>query len=378
MTIRAAEEAVRDLLSESDVVVGGHRPWDVRVSEPAFFERALQGGASAVAAAYVDGWWDCDRLDQLFTRLYRAGTVSAGGPPRGLRAKLAALRLKWRASGGAPPPDDAPDDELVRAMLGGRLAHHSGYWAGASTLDEAQEAALELVCLKLDLRPGMTVLELGCGWGAFARYAAERHGVGVLGVEPDAARAEAARAAAGKLPVEIVSVPFASAHGRFDRVVALGSLERLPEPQHRPFVDAAARCLKDDGVALLDAVVREGGDPWPGPWRGGVAPTMTGLTSALESSFVAEDFHNLGPHGDPTMLAWHANLERAWPALGPGRGERPRRAANYRLLAAAGAFRARRRQIVQAVLTKAGRKQPHCRADVSPLLGLRNIVRRPI
>ena len=90
-------------------------------------------------------------------------------------------------------------------MLDPGMNYTSGYWAHASTLAEAQQAKLDLICRKLELRPGMRVLDIGCGWGNFARYAAERYGVRVVGVTVSEEQLSHARIACAGLPVEKIS-----------------------------------------------------------------------------------------------------------------------------------------------------------------------------
>jgi cyclopropane-fatty-acyl-phospholipid synthase len=387
MTIQRAEEAVRELLSESDIIVGGHRPWDIRVSNPEFYARALEGGSLEVGESYMDGWWECDRLDQMFHRAYIADMHAR--LTRGLRGKLETLRVRFSHSRErddrvpqAPPTRDLLGNDLFQAMLGPRMAYTCAYWSDSATLDEAQEAQFELVCRKLELSPGMTILEHGCGWGAFAKYAAAKHGVGVLGVCASAEQAELGRQLCRGLPVELVVQDYKGIEGRFDRVMSLGIIERLSPRDYRAYMENAARCLKDDGIGFIHTAGRnatgQAGDPWLDKHirPGGGVPSLMELSAAMEGLFVMEDCHNIGPQFDPTLLAWHGNLEREWPALREKYGERLHRAMKYYLLSSAGSFRSRRGQVFQIVMTKAGRRQPHCRVDVGPWLELRHLIHK--
>src|SRR5688572_1278107 len=128
MTIRRAEDAVRELLSESDIVIGGHRPWDIRVLNPDFYERALEGGSLEVGESYVDGWWECDRLDQLFHRAFLADMHLRLA--KSVRGKLEAIRLRLTHHGdraviapALPRTHDLLGNDLFRAMLGSRMAY---------------------------------------------------------------------------------------------------------------------------------------------------------------------------------------------------------------------------------------------------------------
>ena len=370
MTIRRAEDAVRERLSESDIIIGGHRPWDIRVMNPAFYERALEGGSLEIGESYVDGWWECSRLDQLFYRVFLSDMHLALA--KSVRGKLEAIRLRLthHAERPAPPPPRTHDllgNDLFRAMLGSRMAYSCAYWSDTATLDEAQDAQFELVCRKLELEPGMTVLEHGCGWGAFAKYAAERHGAGVLAVSDSREQSDLGRELCRGLPVEIVVEDYRKIQGRFDRIVSLGLLERIGPNGFRAYMEHAARGLKNDGIALLHTAGRNVTDPRLDPWLArhiseiAAPPSLRQLAEAIEGLFVMEDCHNLGPQYDPTLLAWHVNLERNWPSLSGRYCERLRRVMKYYLLSSAGSFRSRRSQVFQIVMTKTGRRQPRCR-----------------
>ncbi|MCM2304160.1 MAG: cyclopropane fatty acyl phospholipid synthase [Elusimicrobia bacterium] len=373
MTSEQAESDMRALLSRAGIAVGGGRPWDIRVADPEFYRRALTGGGPALGESYADGWWEADRLDEVFHRLFRAGLHErlAPGPWPGLRA-LAGRFRDFRASlrsHGSAGARSGPGGDVFQAMLGARMSFTCAYWKGARNLDEAVEGGMELVCRKLELKRGMSVLDLGCGWGAFARYAAERHGVSVTGVDIDAERVKLGRELCKGLPVALRVQDHKEVRGRFDRVVSIGLMENVALGDYRASMAAAAQCLKADGIALIHAVGRNDGalrvDPWldRSLFPDGAAPTLARLAGAMEGHFVAEDVHNLGPHYDPTLLAWHDNLARRWPELRGRYGDRAYRTLKVSLLCAAGGFRARRSQLFQIVMTRPGRAQPPCRVE---------------
>jgi cyclopropane-fatty-acyl-phospholipid synthase len=370
---RRAEEAVRALLSRADILVGGHRPWDIRVLNPEFYSRALDGGSLAAGDAYVDGWWETGRLDQFFHRIFMSDLHERMAEDWRVRFDLLVARFSRRPDTvrGRPAAEARADagNDVFQAMLGKRMTYTCAYWDGARDLDEAEEAKLEMICRKLELRPGMTVLEYGCGWGAFAKYAAERYGVGVLGVNVSEEQVSLGRQLCRGLPVELLVKDYREIGGRFDRVVSLGVMERLSADNYRTFMENSARRLKDDGIALVHSVVRNETAQRRDPWLDralspdGAAPSLRQLTAAAEGLFVVEDCHNIGPQFDPTLLAWHENLSRGWRGLKEKYGERFYRGMKYRLLSSAGSFRSRRSQVFQLVLTKPGRVQPRCRVD---------------
>lgn len=373
MTNQRAEADMRALLARAGVAVGGGRPWDIRVENPEFYRRALMGGSLAVGESYVDGWWESDRLDELFHRIFKAGlyerfTLSPWSRAWMLAGRFLNFQTKVRSRRVAEVHYNLGND-LFQAMLGRRMSYTCAYWEDARTLDEAEDAKLELVCRKLELKRGMSVLDLGCGWGAFARYAAERHGVSVTGVNIAAEQVKLGRELCKGLPVALRVQDYREVRGRFDRVVSIGLMEHVGPKNYRAYMAAAAQCLKADGVALIHTIGQNAGayrcDPWfdRNIFPNGVTPALAGLARAMEGLFVVEDVHNIGPHYDPTLLAWHENLARRWPELRDKYGDRLYRTLKFYLLSSAGSFRARQSQLFQIVMTRPGRVQPRCRAE---------------
>ena len=252
------------------------------------------------------------------------------------------------------------DDALFRAMLGARIIYSCAYWERARTLDEAQEAKLDLVCRKLGLRSGHRVLDLGCGWGGFARYAAERYGATVVGVTIAGRQAALARQMCAGLPVEIRVQDYRQVLGRFDRVVSIGMLEHVGHKNHATFMQVVRRSLVDDGLALVQVIGNRVSTTMIEPWLDrhlfphAVLPSVAQLGVALERRFVLEDWHNLGAHYDQTLLAWHGNVERYFAASPARYDDRFRRLWRYYLLCCAGSFRARYTQLWQLVLSPRG------------------------
>jgi len=373
MRSQRPKAVIQQILSSAGVVINGDRPWDIRVSNDDFYARVLSGGAPAIGDSYVDGWWDSDRLDELVCRVFRAGAYKRF--ESGLRAKaLIALarilnRQTLRRSRRVADMHYNLGNDLFRAMLGRTMAYTCAYWKGARNLDEAQEAKLDLVCRKLELRPGMTVLEYGCGWGTFARFAAANYGVKVLGINIAEEQVKFGREVCRGLPVELRVQDYRQVEGSFDRVVSIGIMEHIGPKNHRGYMENAARRLKDDGIAFVHTIGRNESawriDPWfdRNIFPNGVIPSLRQLSGAMEGLFVMEDCHNIGPNYDPTLLAWHENLSRHWPQFRQAYGERFYRMMKYYLLSSAGAFRARELQLFQMVMTKPGRLQPDCRVE---------------
>lgn len=360
----SAQRYLQGLLNTADVRLNGQRPWDIRLLHPGVPERVLAQGSLGLGEAYMDGWWECDRLDQFFDRLLRARIDRHIHPWtlawHHLRARWLNLQTERRAWQVGREHYDLGND-FYAAMLDSRMTYTCGFWQRARTLDEAQEHKLDLVCRKLGLEPGMRVLDIGCGWGSFMKFAAERYHVQCVGVTISAEQAALGRERCAGLPVEFRLTDYRSLNQRFDRIVSLGMFEHVGQKNHDTYLDVARRCLADDGLFLLHTIGRNetghGTDPWIHRYifPNGELPTIAQIGRACENRFVVEDLHNFGADYDRTLMAWHANMEAAWPRFADALGERFHRMWRYYLLMCAGAFRARDIQLWQWVLSKPGR-----------------------
>lgn len=356
------------LLADADVRVNGDRPWDITVHDPRTAERTLAQGSLGLGESYMDGWWDCRQLDGFIARALAAHldekvTARAALALQSVRARLLNLQDMRRAWQVGEVHYDT-GNEFFEAMLDGHMAYTCGYWAQATTLEEAQRAKLDLICRKLGLRPGMRLLDIGCGWGSLMKYAAERYGVICVGLTISREQAEYGRQRCAGLPVEFRLMDYRDcgrAGGeRFERVASVGMFEHVGCKNHRAFFDVARRCLADDGLFLLHTIGknlrRTVTDPWIDRYifPNGDLPALGQIADAAEHAFVIEDVHNFGADYDRTLMAWHARFEAAWPRFAERYGERFHRMWRYYLLACAGTFRARSTQLWQLVMAPNG------------------------
>jgi len=366
-----SERLVRELLEKAGIEIGGSAPHDLVVHNPHFFSRMARDGPLGLGESYMDGWWDSPSIDELITRLHRANLpdlIRKSWRYRAsfLRERLFNLQSPTRAFEVGERHYDIGND-LYRAMLDTRMVYTCAYWKGATTLDEAQEAKLDLVCRKLGLSEGMRVLDLGCGWGSFAKYAAERYGVSVTGFTVSKDQISLGRELCAGLPVDLRLEDYRNASGTYDRVVSIGIMEHVGYKNQRTYMEVVDRCLVPDGMSLIHTIgspqIEGAADPWSRKYifPNGQVPSVAQLASAMEGLFTFEDLHTFGPHYDPTLMAWHHNFQQAWPELRSKYGERFGRMWTYYLLMSAAAFRARYLNLLQIVMTKRRATQPDCR-----------------
>lgn len=356
--------AVEKTLARAGIRINGKAPWDLQVRDRRFYRRVLAEGTLGLGEAYMDGWWDAESLDEFICLVRRARLEESFRGWGALRlvilSRLRNLQNPEEAKQVAREHYDLGND-LFEAMLDAQRQYSCGYWQGALNLDQAQERKLDLVARKLRLRPGMRVLELGGGFGGFARFAAEEYGCEVVSYNISREQVASAREWCRGLAVRFEQKDYREAVKEaelFDRVVSIGMCEHIGPKNLRVYLETAERRMKPEGLFLLQTIGANvsvtHADPWIDRYifRNGVVPSIAQLGRAMEGLWVMEDWHNFGTDYDRTLMAWWENFERCWPQLRPRYGERFYRMWKYYLLGCAGSFRARTLQLWQLVLSR--------------------------
>ena len=365
------ENILQTLFSSAGVSINGDDPWDIKIHNRKFFKRVLNEGALGFGESYMDGWWNCEALDECTAKIFRTNLDEKVKKDWRsllyvLKSKFVNLQREKKAFEIGKRHYDIGND-LYQAMLDQRMLYSCGYWREAKDLDEAQEAKLELICKKIGLKPGMKVLDIGCGWGGFAKYAAEKHGTHVTGVTVSKKQIELGREFCRGLPVELRLQDYRDVKEKFDAILSIGMFEHVGYKNYRTYMEVVDRCLQNDGLALIHTIGRNDCATNTNPWihkyifPNSVLPSTAQIGKAMNGLFVMEDWHNFGPDYDKTLMAWYDNFERAWPQLKGHYDDRFYRMWRFYLLSCAGGFRARGQQLWQIVMTKIGRTQPPCR-----------------
>jgi len=366
-----AKKMIESLLSQAGITINGNDQYDILVHNESLYERVLQNPALALGESYMDGWWDSPALDQFFDHLLRAEleqkvTGNLGAVLLILKTHIFNRQNKHRAFQVGRQHYDVGND-LYKKMLDKRLVYTCGYWKEAKNLDEAQEAKLDLICRKLQLEPGMKVLDLGCGWGSFAKFASEKYDVQVTGYTVSKEQVALGKELCKGLPVELHLADYRTVQGQYDRVLSIGIMEHVGYKNYRTYMEVTDRCLKADGLAFIHTIGHNDSTTKVNDWTdkyifpNGMIPSIAQLGTAMENIFIMEDWHNFGPDYDKTLMAWHANFESAWPDLKDKYGERFHRMWRYYLLSSAAGFRARQTQLWHIVLNRLGRPIPDSR-----------------
>jgi len=366
-TSTQAPRVLRELAATAGIHFNGDEEWDIQVNDPKVYRRILTQGSLGLGESYMDGHWDAKALDELFTRILRfdldeelSGWARVRLLGEVVRQSLFNLQSISRAFQVGEQHYDIGND-VFTAMLDESMSYSCGYWFYANDLEKAQYDKLDMICRKLELKPGEHLLEIGCGWGGLARHAAKYFGVKVTGITVSREQQRLAQERCAGLPVNITLMDYREIQGQYDKLVSVGMFEHVGPKNYQTFFDVMNRLLKDDGLFLLHTIgihaTSRTADPWIDKYifPNGKLPSAQEITAAVNQRFLIEDWHNFGKDYDRTLMAWWGNFDRAWPELSEKYDMRFYRMWRYYLMSCAGFFRSRNGQLWQLVLSKRSR-----------------------
>jgi cyclopropane-fatty-acyl-phospholipid synthase len=359
------------ILKEAGIPINGSEPWSIQVHNDRLWDRIVSQKGLGLGESYIDGWWDCDSIDQMLTRLLSVEVLTLLKPSPALalhvlRSHFRNNQTKQRAAKNASHHYNIGND-LYALMLDPEMVYSCGYWAKAENLADAQRAKFDLICRKLQLEKGMRLLDIGSGWGGFLRYATENYGVKGVGISPASNQIELAREKSAGLDIEFIQQDYRDLTGEFDRIVSVGMIEHVGPKNYKAFFNQCDSLLAQDGkmlhhmISSIDSTMST--DPFFDRYifPGGVLPSLAQIARATEGTFAIEDVHNFGPDYDKTLLEWHRNINAHWNKI-PEYDERFRRMWNYYLLSSAAGFRSGEIHLIQCVFQRKGQRSTYVTA----------------
>ena len=366
-----APPLLQNLLKQADIEINGTRPFDIQIHDKRIYDAVLARWSLGLGEAYTAGYWECEQLDELIARLLKIGIdQSYSGMARlrllahHLRYRLFNLQSPVRAFEVGRRHYDLGND-LFECMLDPRMIYSCAYWERADNLEDAQTDKCRLICEKLELKPGERVLDIGCGWGGLAAYAATHYGVQVHGITVSREQLALAQSRCAGLPITFELADYRDLTGAYDKIVSVGMFEHVGTANYKSYFDSVARMLKPEGLFLVHTIGADitttATDPWIDRYvfPNGKIPSAVELVSALEGRLLIQDWHNFGPDYDRTLMAWDSNFCRRWNEIRLGYGDQFFRMWRYYLRSCAGYFRSGRGQLWQLVLTRPDRKSSY-------------------
>lgn len=353
------QSTIETLISPAGIHLNGTDDFDIHVYDDRFYRHVLRFGSLGLGESYMNEWWDCKALD---TFLYRLLTVNLEKDVKhhlqwqSFKAKIFNLQSITRAVEVAKRHYNI-GNELFENMLDKYMIYSCAYWSKATTLEQAQEDKLDLICRKLKLSPGMEILDIGCGWGGFAQFAAERYQVKVTGVTISSEQAILAKERCKDLPVRILLEDYRLLKGNYDRIVSIGMFEHVGYKNYDAFMKIVKQCLRKEGVFLLHCIGNnESGihtDPWIDRYifPNGMMPSPTQISKAAEPYFVLQDWHNFGLDYDLTLMEWLKRFRASWSRIKHHYDDRFYRMWEYYLCISAASFRAHKNNLWQIIYT---------------------------
>jgi cyclopropane-fatty-acyl-phospholipid synthase len=351
---------------------GAGAPVRLEIHDSAFFRRLATRGKLGLGESYTAGEWDTDDLVALFELLLRnADTAAARHSPT---RRLVELRPRLQRRNGfvrsrrniAYHYDLG--NELFALMLDETMTYSCAVFESPGmSLADAQRAKFERLCRLLELGPDDHVLEIGCGWGGFARYAAERHGCRVTGITISRAQAALARERTQALPVEILEQDYRSVEGTFTKVVSIEMIEAIGADQFGTFFATIDRVLAPGGRAAVQSILVPE-QRWDRYRRtpdwieryvfpGCLIPSLEALThaAARHSRLGLYAVEEIGEHYAETLRRWRASFhERLDDVRRLGYDRRFERTWDFYLAFCEAAFRTRALRDAQLLLTRPG------------------------
>ena len=343
----------------------------VAIKDASALSRLMANAELAFGELYVDGLIaidgdDIDGLLALVLQNLRRHGFKTGATPPGMRlfeAPRREINDRKRAERNVAHHYDI-SNELYRVFLDEDLQYSCAYYeTGAETLEEAQDAKKELIAAKLCLRPGLSLLDIGCGWGGLALHLARTRGVNVRGITLSQAQLPVARVRAQAqnlaAQAEFVLEDYRETKGAFDRIVSVGMFEHVGRGHYDEFFRQIASLLAEDGVALLHTIGRADGAGATSPWidryifPGGYIPALSEIMPAVErAGLYVTDIEVWRLHYAYTLRAWRERFEARLDDVRAMFDERFCRMWRFYLAASEAAFRYGGHEVFQIQLAR--------------------------
>ncbi len=300
----------------------------LKVYNPDTYDRALAFGALGFCEAYMEGWWDeeNDRLAEMIGLLFRNNVYSKASQRVTIPLLIKVLTQRLRtvptniqnSRKNVQHHYDVGND-FYKYFLDPTMTYSCGYqMKETDSLEQMQRQKYELICRKLALQPGESLVDIGCGWGGMLIYAAENYGVSGTGITLSVEQAALAKQRIEEKglsdKIEIKIADYREIQGQYDKFISIGMFEHVGKDSFTTFMQKASELLTPDGVGLLHTITTQGKERL-GAWvakyifPGGYLPQLHELTQELwAAKLTVAHCENLKPHYAETLKRWAENF----------------------------------------------------------------------
>lgn len=308
--------------------VGSEPPIHLIIHNANTYDRILTFGALGFCEAYMEGWWDEEngQLFELLGLLNRNHVIDKARENitiplilQVVKQRLKTLPILIQNSRKNVQHHYDLGNEFYRIFLDPTMTYSCGYrLQETDSLEQMQLQKYDLICRKLELQPGESLIDIGCGWGGMLIYAAEHYGVSGTGITLSV---EQARLAQERIEqrglsdrIQILLKDYREVQGQYDKLVSIGMFEHVGKGNFMTFMQKSAELLTPQGIGLLHTITTESNER-NGAWvdkyifPGGYAPQFHELTQALwATKLVVAHCENLKPHYAETLKRWAQNF----------------------------------------------------------------------
>ncbi|PSB04760.1 class I SAM-dependent methyltransferase [Merismopedia glauca] len=292
------------------------------------YDRLLSFGTLGFCEAYMEGWWDEENNDLLgLLSLLNRSEVSTKARDRItlplvikiLTQRLLTVPILIQNSRKNVQYHYDLGNDFYQNFLDPTLTYSCGYRIQETdSLEQMQLQKYELICRKLALQPGESLIDIGCGWGGMLIYAAERYGVSGTGITLSLEQAKLAETRIAERgltdKIKILVTDYREIEGQYDKFVSIGMFEHVGKGNFATFMRQTAKLLKPHGTGLLHTIATESNERI-GAWidkyifPGGYAPQLHELTQELlAAKLTVAHCENLKPHYAETLKRWGHNF----------------------------------------------------------------------
>jgi cyclopropane-fatty-acyl-phospholipid synthase len=373
---RIAEKGLKLLLAGADIEVGRSPSAEIIVHDDSFYRDVLTTGSLGLGDSYIDGKWDCEKIDELIYKILTLGIHQKLAPVYNIAGEIKRralnLQSRERAKQVIEEHYDLPS-EFYASFLDPYFQYTCARFEGTADLDKAQEIKMGNICKKLGLKAGDKVMDIGGGWGGLAHFMASNCGVEPTVVTLSKTQAEHIKRTRGdEIKVQLCDyrdIPD-ELNGRFDAVTAVGILEHIGHQNYADFMGAVDRVLKPSGKLLIHTLYTPQSRPVSNAWlhkhifpNGELAPREM-IEENLSSDFEPADgpngeksteepaFEDITPNYFPTLHTWKDRLTESQKAGKINLSEREFRKWIYYFMSCAGAIKAGHMRVGQFLYGK--------------------------